>query len=57
MSNARLFTAIYISEIPFVNGVLMSNKSMKYNFQLLESKKTAETLYHSHLLFYRRFGG
>lgn len=32
MANEKLFTAIYIPETPFVNGVLMHKKAKKYNF-------------------------
>lgn len=46
MSNVKLFTAIYIPETPFVNGVLKPSKAKKYNFELLESNKIADTLYH-----------
>lgn len=46
MSNIRLFTAIYIPETPFVNGVLKPKKTKKNNFGLLESEKIADTLYH-----------
>ncbi|WP_108671796.1 hypothetical protein [Peribacillus acanthi] len=46
MSDVKLFTAIYIPETPFVNGVLKPKKTKKLNFELLESKKIADTLYH-----------
>ena len=46
MSNEKLFTAIYIPETPFVNGLLKPKKAKKYNFELLENKKIANTLYH-----------
>jgi hypothetical protein len=39
MSNVKLFTAIYIPETPFVNGLLKLSKAKKYNFELLESNK------------------
>lgn len=40
MSKTRLFTAIYIPETPFVNEVLKPKKSKKYNYELVESKKS-----------------
>jgi hypothetical protein len=46
MSDEKLFTAIYIPETPFVNGVLKPKKTKKNNFKLLESEKIADTLYH-----------
>ncbi|MBT2617361.1 MULTISPECIES: hypothetical protein [unclassified Bacillus (in: firmicutes)] len=46
MSNEKLFTAIYIPETPFVNGVLKPKKAKKYNFELFTNKKIADTLYH-----------
>ncbi|MFS0638224.1 hypothetical protein AB1K84_20160 [Mesobacillus foraminis] len=46
MANEKLFTAIYIPETPFVNGVLKPKKAMKYTFELLESEKMASNLYH-----------
>ncbi|MGE7907237.1 hypothetical protein ACQKNS_22840 [Peribacillus sp. NPDC094092] len=46
MSNEKLFTAIYIPETPFVNGVLKPKKAKKYNFELSTTKKIADTLYH-----------
>ena len=46
MSDAKLFTAIYIPKTPFVNGVLKPQKTKKYNFELLENEKIADTLYH-----------
>ena len=46
MSDVKLFTAIYIPETPFVKGVLKPKKAKKYNFELLESRKIADTLYH-----------
>lgn len=46
MSDAKLFTAIYIPETPFVNGVLKPKSTKKSNFDLLESEKIADALYH-----------
>jgi hypothetical protein len=46
MANEKLFTAIYIPETPFVNGVLKSKKAKKYNFELLESVEVVSNLYH-----------
>lgn len=46
MSNEKLFTAIYIPETPFVDGVVKPKKAKKYNFELLANKKIADTLYH-----------
>lgn len=46
MLDTKLFTAIYIPETPFVNGVLKPKKTKKNNFELLESKKLADTLFH-----------
>ena len=46
MANEKLFTAIYILETPFVNGVLKPKKAKKYNFELFESKKMVSNLYH-----------
>lgn len=44
MANEKLFTAIYTSKTPFVNGVLKLKK--KYKFKLLDSKKIVNNLYH-----------
>ncbi|MCK1981975.1 MULTISPECIES: hypothetical protein [Peribacillus] len=46
MANVKLFTAIYIPETPFVNGVLKPKKAKKYNFELSGSKKMVSNLYH-----------
>ncbi|EOR24605.1 hypothetical protein KGR20_09880 [Cytobacillus oceanisediminis] len=46
MSDVKLFTAIYIPETPFVNGGLKPKSTKKNNFDLLESEKIADTLYH-----------
>lgn len=46
MANEKLFKAIYIPETPFVNGVLKPKKGKKYNFELLESEKVVNNLYH-----------
>lgn len=46
MSEAKLFTAIYIPETPFVNGALKPNKAKKYLFDLLSSEKITDTLFH-----------
>jgi hypothetical protein len=46
MANEKLFTAIYIPETPFVNGVLKPKKAKKYNFELLVSKKMVSNLHH-----------
>ncbi|MFK2827028.1 hypothetical protein QYG89_15350 [Bacillus sp. B190/17] len=46
MKELKLFTAIYIPETPFVNGVLKPKKTKRYNFESLESQKIADTLYH-----------
>ncbi|MEC0277046.1 hypothetical protein [Peribacillus frigoritolerans] len=46
MANEKLFTAIYIPETPFVNGVLKPIKAKKYNFELSGSKKMVSNLYH-----------
>jgi len=46
LANEKLFTAIYIPETPFVNGVLKPKKAKKYNFELFESKKMVSNLYH-----------
>ncbi len=46
MSDAKLFTAIYIPKTLFANGVLKPQKTKKYNFELLENEKIADTLYH-----------
>ena len=46
MLDAKLFTAIYIPETPFINGILKLKKAKKYRFELLKSEKIADTLYH-----------
>ncbi|MEY8192196.1 hypothetical protein AB4X15_21400 [Peribacillus simplex] len=46
MANEKLFTAIYIPETPFVNGVLKPKKAKKYNFELSGNKKMVSNLYH-----------
>ena len=51
MSEIKLFTSIYIPETPFVNGVLKPKKTKKSNFELLESKKIADTFI---ILFIKR---
>jgi hypothetical protein len=49
MSEAKLFTVIYIPDTPFVNGVLRPKKAREFNFRLMESEQLADTLYHYYL--------
>ncbi len=46
MSDIKLFTAIYIPETQFVKEVLKPKSKKKNNFDLLESEKIADALYH-----------
>ncbi|MGM7680550.1 hypothetical protein ACSVDA_00220 [Cytobacillus sp. Hm23] len=46
MSNTDLFTAIYIPETPFVNGLLKPKRAKKFKFKISKTEKIAETLYH-----------
>ncbi|MFY0760578.1 hypothetical protein AB1K32_17120 [Metabacillus dongyingensis] len=46
MADVRLFTAIHIPETPFVNEIVRPKKIKKYKYELAESKKIADTLFH-----------
>lgn len=46
MSNVKLFTPIYIPDTPFVNEQLNPKKAKKFNFELLESNRLSDKVYH-----------
>lgn len=46
MADAKLFTAIHIPGIPFVNEIIRPNKLKKHNYQLAENKKITDSLFH-----------
>lgn len=53
MSDAKLFTAIYIPDTPFQDEKLKPKRAKKFNFKLEKSERLADTLYH---FVYRKDG-